>query len=177
MLLDEVQTGIGRTGLMFACQHEKVVPDAMALAKGLGAGLPIGAMLVREKFANILTFPSHGSTFGGNPVACAAAAQVVKTVSSPEFLSRVRALECSLSSTLKAWKHRYPERINAVRGKGLLYGVEFVNEPGDFKERALAKGVIVNFCGERVMRIAPPLVITEQDLSAALGIVEELLHG
>lgn len=177
MLLDEVQTGIGRTGLMFACQHENVLPDAMALAKGLGAGLPIGAMLVQEKWANVLTFPSHGSTFGGNPVACAAAVVVVKTVSSPEFLSRISNLDGLLSRTLRAWKQKYPERIRNVRGKGLFYGVEFADEPGDFKERALAKGVIVNFCGERVMRIAPPLVITEQNLSAALSIIEELLHG
>jgi acetylornithine/N-succinyldiaminopimelate aminotransferase len=175
MLLDEVQTGIGRTGLMFACQHEGVTPDAMAIAKGLGAGLPIGAMLVSEKFANVLTFPSHGSTFGGNPVACAAASVVVKQVSSAEFLEKVRALETVLSRSLHALKEKYPHRIRDVRGKGLFYGVEFVDEPRDLKERALARGVIVNFCGDRVMRIAPPLVIRESDLLKALGIVDELL--
>lgn len=176
MLLDEVQVGVGRTGLLFAFQHEGVVPDAIALAKGLGGGLPIGAMLVREPFANVLNFPTHGSTFGGNAVACAAAGYVLRTVGTPAFLEHVRMLGAKLSSSLHVFLRKYPHIIGEVRGRGLFYGLQFTTDPGDFKERALAKGLIVNFCGDRVMRIAPPLVITERELEKALSIMEELMQ-
>lgn len=177
MLLDEVQTGIGRTGLMFACQHEGVTPDAMALAKGLASGVPIGATLVSEKCANILNFPSHGSTFGGNPVACAAGAVVIKKVASDGFLAGVREKGDLLSKALNHLKQKYPHRIKDVRGRGLFYGMEFVDGPGDFKERALSKGLIVNFCGERVMRLAPPLVINADQIKKAAALLDELLNG
>ena len=176
MLLDEVQTGVGRSGLLFAYQHEEVIPDAIALAKGLGGGLPIGAMLVREPFANVLNFPTHGSTFGGNAVACAAAGFVLKTVGTPAFLEHVRALGSKLSFSLNALARKYPHIIREVRGRGLFYGLQFISEPGDFKERALAKGLIVNFCGDCVMRIAPPLVISEHELEKALSIMDELMQ-
>lgn len=177
LLLDEVQTGIGRTGLMFAFEHEGVSPDAMALAKGLGGGFPIGAMLVKEQFADVLDFPSHGSTFGGNPVACAAGKIVIQTVSEPKFLANVRLTSAFLENRLNKLKEKYPHLIQEVRGRGLLLGVQFVNDPEEFKERALSKGLIVNFCGERVLRIAPPLIISNEILERALSIIEEIFHG
>jgi acetylornithine/succinyldiaminopimelate/putrescine aminotransferase len=151
-----------------------VLPDAMALAKGLGAGIPIGAMLVKEKYAHVLGFPSHGSTFGGNPVACAAALVVMQNVSQPQFLSHVRAMGEVLRMRLGALKQKYPQKIRDVRGKGLFWGVEFAEDPSAFRDQALRRGLIVNFCADRVLRVAPPLVISEAELKRALSIVEEL---
>jgi acetylornithine/N-succinyldiaminopimelate aminotransferase len=175
LLFDEVQTGIGRTGKLFAYMHEGVVPDAMALAKGLAGGMPIGAMLTTEKLCRVLEFPAHGSTFGGNPVAAAAALVVMKHVTSDDFLSHVTQMGLHLERRLMEMKSRFPKLILDVRGRGLFYGVECAFDLVPFRLDALAKGLLINSCGYQVLRLAPPLVIDQASLDEGLDILTELL--
>lgn len=173
LMFDEVQTGMGRTGKLFAYMHDDVIPDAMALAKGLGGGMPIGALLCSEKWANVLEFPSHGSTFGGNPVTCAAGLAVMQHMTRPDFLPEVARLGEHLRERLSRFKDG--------RGRGLFFGLPCNFDTISFRKDALARGLLLNFCGHQVLRIAPPLVIDELTLDQGLDILTELLvqyeHG
>ena len=163
MLIDEVQTGIGRTGDFFAFQHEGVVPDVVTMAKGLGAGLPIGAVLARGKAAELFTPGSHGTTFGGNPVACAAANAVLDTVDDA-FLAEVRRKGEKLAASVAALAG-----VQEVRGRGLMLGV-VLDRPvaKDVVAKGLERGVIVNAPSTSVVRLTPPLIITDNDIDAAV---------
>lgn len=163
MLIDEVQTGIGRTGDFFAFQHEGVVPDVVTMAKGLGAGLPIGAVLARGKAAELFTPGSHGTTFGGNPVACAAANAVLDTVDDA-FLAEVRRKGEKLAASVAAL-----DGVQEVRGRGLMLGV-VLDRPvaKDVVAKGLERGVIVNAPSTSVVRLTPPLIITDNDIDAAV---------
>ncbi|MBL7285856.1 acetylornithine transaminase [Corynebacterium godavarianum] len=163
MLIDEVQTGIGRTGEFFAFQHEGVVPDVVTMAKGLGAGLPIGAVLARGKAAELFTPGSHGTTFGGNPVACAAANAVLDTVDDA-FLAEVRRKGEKLAASVAALAG-----VQEVRGRGLMLGV-VLDRPvaKDVVAKGLERGVIVNAPSTSVVRLTPPLIITDNDIDAAV---------
>ncbi|OFP33337.1 acetylornithine transaminase [Corynebacterium sp. HMSC071B10] len=163
LLIDEVQTGIGRTGDFFAFQHEGILPDVVTMAKGLGGGLPIGAVLARGKAAELFTPGSHGTTFGGNPVACAAANAVLDTVDD-DFLAEVRRKGEKLAEGLAAI-----DGVREVRGRGLMLGA--VLEAPVAKEAVAAglkRGVIVNAPSASVLRLTPPLVITDEDIDTAL---------
>jgi acetylornithine/N-succinyldiaminopimelate aminotransferase len=181
LLFDEVQTGIGRTGKLFAYMHEGVEPDAMALAKGLGGGMPIGALLCLEKWGNVLEFPTHGSTFGCNPVACAAGLEVMRQILEPAFLTHVNSLSSHLEERLRGLQSKFGHLIANVRGRGLFFGLEFKKDPAILREKALEKGLLINFCGHWVLRVAPPLVIDRATLDEGLDIFTELLlqsdHG
>lgn len=163
MLIDEVQTGIGRTGDFFAFQHEGIVPDVVTMAKGLGAGLPIGAVLARGKAAELFTPGSHGTTFGGNPVACAAANAVLDTVDDA-FLAEVRRKGEKLAASVAAL-----DGVQEVRGRGLMLGV-VLDRPvaKDVVAKGLERGVIVNAPSTSVVRLTPPLIITDNDIDAAV---------
>ncbi len=153
LILDEVQTGVGRTGAWFAWQHEGVVPDVMTLAKGLGGGIPIGACVAFGNAAGALQPGDHGSTFGGNPVACAAALAVLDVIEEDGLLQRAKHLGERLASATGA------------RGAGLLRGI--VTTGAKEREKALRdKGFLVNAIGDTVLRVAPPLVVEESDLDA-----------
>lgn len=163
MLIDEVQTGIGRTGDFFAFQHEGVVPDVVTMAKGLGAGLPIGALLARGKAAELFTPGSHGTTFGGNPVACAAANAVLDTVDDA-FLAEVRRKGEKLAASVAALAG-----VQEVRGRGLMLGVVLGRPMAkDVVAKGLERGVIVNAPSTSVVRLTPPLIITDNDIDAAV---------
>lgn len=162
MIVDEVQTGVGRTGDFYGFQHEKIIPDIITMAKGLGGGLPIGAVLATGQAASLFTPGSHGTTFGGNPVACAAANAVLDTIDD-DFLVDVRAKGHLLSERLKRI-----DGVRDVRGRGLMFGV--VLDKPVAKEVVTAgygHGIILNAPSASVIRVTPPLVITEADIKSA----------
>jgi acetylornithine/N-succinyldiaminopimelate aminotransferase len=167
LILDEVQTGIGRTGAWFAHQLEGVRPDVMTLAKGLGGGLPIGACLATGRAASLFGPGSHGSTFGGNPVSCAAALAVLDAIESDGLLARVSVLHERLSIDLVERSHGL---VSGVRGRGLLVAVVLTEPPAAELERAArAAGIIVNAVAPDAVRFAPPLTITDEDIDLAMS--------
>lgn len=162
-ITDEVQTGVGRTGDFFAFQHEGVLPDVITMAKGLGGGLPIGATIARGKAATLFTPGSHGTTFGGNPVACAAAKAVLGVVDE-DFLAEVRRKGQLLSDAAS----QIPG-VTEVRGRGLMLGVVLDEAVAKLVvKHGLEKGLIVNAPGEDVIRLTPPLVITDDEIEEAM---------
>ena len=183
LVIDEVQSGIGRTGRMFACEHSNVVPDILLTAKGLGSGMPIGAFIAREE---ISTWESgaHGSTFGGNPVCCAAALATLDVVQR-ELIPNARARGEQLTVGLRELQARHG-CIGDVRGLGLMQGIEFVidratREPAvDLAHRlelmAFAKGLLVLAAGKNALRLAPPLVVDAEDVDIALNILDQCLR-
>jgi acetylornithine/N-succinyldiaminopimelate aminotransferase len=157
---DEVQTGIGRTGLMFACEHEAVKPDLLCLAKALGGGVPIGAVVMTEETAALLKPGLHGTTFGGNQLACAAANAVLDVVGGDGFLAQVVAHGRQLSAGLA---RIFPEAVQ-VRGQGLLIGVQLPTDPSAIIKAGFDHGVVVGPAGGNVIRLAPPLTITADEV-------------
>ncbi|MBI5043596.1 MAG: acetyl ornithine aminotransferase family protein [Nitrospirae bacterium] len=180
---DEVQTGIGRTGRMFAMEHFDIVPDIICLAKGIASGMPISAMIA---YSDIMDWVpgSHASTFGGNPVACAAALATLDLVEK-SLMNNARVVGDYLISELKKMQRRY-EVIGDVRGKGLMIGVELVKdretktmaikERDFFVKKAFERGLLLLGCGSNSIRLAPPLIITKADANRALAIIEEVLE-
>ena len=175
MLMDEVQTGMGRTGTLFAYEHDGVTPDAMALAKGIGGGLPLGAMLTTDELGQHLSFGSHGSTFGGNPVACAAGNYVFDVVSDAKFLANVKALGEHLLGRLNQMVRTHKRVAVEARGRGLLAGLEVNVDLAKLPRRGLQKGVLLNTIGGRVIRVAPPLVVDKATLDQGLDVLDELV--
>ena len=169
LVFDEVQTGMGRTGSFFAWQQLGVKPDALTLAKGLANGLPIGALLVASETVRGFEPGDHGSTFGGNPVACAAACAVLATITD-ELLRDVVRKGQNLSTRIE----RLPSVVE-VRGAGLLLGVEVDHVARDVIAHCLERGVVVGSAGERVLRLTPPLTITDEELDHAIAVLEEAL--
>ncbi|MCX6422957.1 MAG: acetylornithine transaminase [Actinobacteria bacterium] len=167
LILDEVQTGMGRSGMWFAFQAEEVAPDVVTLAKGLGGGMPIGATIAFGKAAQLLQPGSHGSTFGGNPVCCAAANAVIDTIESDGLLAHVSWAGAFIRSEITSWNNPH---IRTVRGEGLLLGVVLC-EPIAREVEAAARqhGVLVNAAQPDVIRLAPPLVITEAEIREGLA--------
>lgn len=159
MVVDEVQTGIGRTGKAFDFQHDGIVPDVVTMAKGLGGGVPIGAVWFGERCQELLKPGMHGTTFGGNLLACAAAQCVTGIVLQPDFLAQVAAKGQRLAAGLA---QAFPGC--AIRGRGLLLGVQLARAPGEVVAAALARGAIVGPSGNNTLRVAPPLIISEDEI-------------
>jgi acetylornithine/N-succinyldiaminopimelate aminotransferase len=177
LILDEVQTGMGRTGKLFAHEHCGVKPDIMTLAKALGGGFPIGAMLSTETVASGFVPGAHASTFGGNALACAVALATSEIISQPAFLARVEAAAARLTERLSALRAKYPF-VKEVRGRGLLQGVVIEVDGAKVIERCLARGLLLNHIGGRVLRFAPPLTISDAEIDQATetlaGVFEEM---
>ena len=166
LILDEVQTGIGRTGAWFAHQHTSIRPDVMTLAKGLGGGLPIGAVVATGRAATLFTPGSHGSTFGGNPASCAAALAVLDAIEADSLIARAAELHDVLATGLVA---RSLGLVTHVRSRGLLLAAVLAQPPASDLERAAREaGLLVNAVAPDAIRLAPPLVITDEDVSDAL---------
>ncbi len=164
LLLDEIQTGMGRTGKLFAYEHEGIKPDVMALAKGLGSGMPIGALLASDKAARGFTPGSHGSTFGGNPLACAAGLASLETLLEDNIIiQNVEALEQHFVGGLTSLKAKYPF-IKDVRGKGLLIGLELDFEGKEIVTECLKQGFLINCTMNTVLRFIPPLIISMEEI-------------
>jgi acetylornithine aminotransferase len=180
LMLDEVQTGIGRTGAWFAHQGSGILPDVMALAKGLGGGMPIGACLARGAAAEVFKPGNHGSTFGGNPLACRAALTVLRVVEEERLIDNAQRVGTALREML-AESLRGVAGVVAVRGQGLMLGIELDRPCGDIVRRALEQGLLVNVTSDRVIRLVPPLVIGEAEarmLSDGLtAVIRDFLAG
>lgn len=175
LLIDEVQTGIGRTGKHFAFQHEGIVPDAFSLAKSLGNGLPIGAMVCSDEVSRALPSGTHGSTFGGNLVAAAAANATWDLATAPEMLKQNDEQGRYLRELAEAVMARRPERVKAVRGKGMLLGVEVDGPAADVIARCRQNGLLVNAAGEKTVRFAPAYTASREQLAEGLAIFERSL--
>lgn len=176
MILDEVQTGIGRLGSLFACQRACVVPDVMTLAKGLASGIPIGAILASEK-ASVFKPGEHGSTFGGNPVTCAAAYATVKYIVDHDLSEKADSVGKYFVDGLKKLKTKY-SFIRDIRGRGLLLAMEFDREIAqDMLNACLAEGLLVNRVKPAALRFTPPLTITIAEVDEALVILDKVLAG
>ncbi|MGH7537379.1 MAG: acetyl ornithine aminotransferase family protein [Gemmatimonadales bacterium] len=182
LICDEVQSGIGRTGRMFACEHEGIEPDVITVAKGLASGLPIGALIAKE---SVMKWGpgAHGSTFGGNPVSCAAALTTLDLVER-EFMANARTMGERLLAGARRLADRHPV-IGQVRGLGLMIGIEFVKESATrepfpelvprIEHLAFSKGLLLLGAGKNSLRLAPPLVVDEYDVDTALTIIDQCL--
>ncbi|GBR03165.1 aspartate aminotransferase family protein [Acetobacter oeni] len=169
LAFDEVQTGVGRTGKLFAHEWAGVTPDVMSTAKGLGGGFPIGAILATETVAKHLTAGSHGTTFGGNPLACAAANAVLDVLLAPGFLEQVRERARLLDTLLDNLIRECPDIFSERRGLGLLIGLKCVPKAADVLNAAHNAGLLAVTAGDNVLRLVPPLVITEADCHEAVS--------
>jgi len=178
LIFDEIQTGIGRTGKLFAYQWYGVEPDIMTLAKGISGGLPLGAMLARQEIMAALEPGTHASTFGGNPVSCAAAQVVLKTILKKDFLKEVQLKGAALEQRLKALKEEFPEMVREVRGKGLLQGLE-MNIPAGPVLRYLfeRKRILITCIKDRILRFTPPLVIAYREIDALYEALKEAFQN
>jgi predicted acetylornithine/succinylornithine family transaminase len=174
-MLDEVQTGIGRTGRLFAFEHFDLAPDVVCLAKGLGGGVPVGAVLAREAVAAHLVPGSHGSTFGGNALAATAACAVLTAIRDEELLPHVTEMGRRLTAGLRALARYADGLVVDVRGPGLLVGVDLAIDAAPLVAECAERGLLVNAVRPRTLRLAPPLVVTADEIDAALAILAEAL--
>jgi acetylornithine/N-succinyldiaminopimelate aminotransferase len=172
LVFDEVQTGIGRTGELFAYQRYGVIPDIMALAKALGGGFPLGACLASAEAAKGMTTGTHGSTFGGNPLAMAAGGALLDVVLADGFLERVRRTSLVLKQKLAEIKDRYPTVIAEVRGEGLLVGLRAVVPSAELVDELRAEKMITVAAGDNVVRLLPPLTVSEDEVAEAVRRLE-----
>ena len=172
LMLDEIQTGLGRTGRLYAYEHEGITPDAAMLAKGLGAGMPIGALIATDRAAQALTPGTHGSTFGGNPLACAAALASLEALLEDDIIiPSVERLGRQLLDGLGELKRKY-SFIRDVRGKGLLIGLELYFPGKDIVTACLKEGMLINCTMDTVLRFMPSLIITEEEINALLLVLD-----
>ena len=173
---DEVQCGLGRTGKVFAYEHSGVKPDVIALAKSLAGGIPMGAIIVNHCYSDVLGKGNHASTFGGNPLACAAALKVLEIISKKNFLENVKSKGIFFKKSLEKLRNRY-KIIKEVRGTGLMLGVDVDGNAQLIVKEAMKQGVIINGIGDNILRFLPPLIITGQEISEGLKILEKVLKG
>ncbi|MDY4575017.1 MAG: aspartate aminotransferase family protein [Intestinibacter sp.] len=172
VICDEVQAGMGRTGKLFGFQNFDIKPDLVTMAKGLAGGIPVGGILANEKVSNVLVPGDHGTTFGGNALAMAAANVVLDELAKPEFLDDVAKKGQYIMDTIKSWNL---DEIVEVRGKGLMIGVEIKGKSADVEKAAAEKGLLVLTAGEHVVRLLPPLVISMDEISKGLEVLKACL--
>ncbi|WP_286885316.1 acetylornithine transaminase [Aneurinibacillus sp. UBA3580] len=176
LIVDEVQTGIGRTGKWFAYQHYNVEPDIITMAKGLGSGFPIGAIVGKEKLAEAFGPGTHGTTFGGNPLACAAGLATLETIEENEYLARVEEMGAYFIEKLNGLSEARPDVVN-VRGKGLMIGVELAFEAAPVVAKMREQGILLLQAGPNVLRLLPPFTIEKEEIDHAAQALEEVLNA
>jgi acetylornithine/N-succinyldiaminopimelate aminotransferase len=174
MILDEVQTGLGRTGRWFGYQHYEVTPDIITLAKALGGGVSIGAMMARPEIAASLVPGTHASTFGGNPLACAAGIAVIEAIEEEKLLDHTIKMGAYLRQKLETLKEKYPV-IDHIRGRGLMVGIQLTMPGTGLVSRCLAKGLRINCTHDTVLRFMPSMVVTSEEIDRAIDILDESL--
>ncbi len=175
VIFDEVQCGAGRTGTLWAHEQVGVTPDIMAVAKGVGGGFPLGAILATKNAAQGMMRGTHGTTYGGNPLAMAVGRAAFKELSDPAFLARVRDISNHLGQSLEGLKDRHPDLVVEVRGKGLLRGLKLTIDPKPLQGALRQRKVLVGVAGDNVLRIAPPLIIDEAQVSQAVDAIDAVL--
>jgi acetylornithine aminotransferase/acetylornithine/N-succinyldiaminopimelate aminotransferase len=180
LIFDEVQTGMGRSGTLFAYEQTGVIPDIMTLAKALGNGLPIGAMVTTAKLAAALVPGTHASTFGGNPVAAAAGVATMTVMLEEGFLEDVRRRGNYLSERLLALVPRFPDLVTGVRGSGMLRALvlseQGITRGGQIVNAMFSRGVLINFAGNSALRFAPPLIVSEEQIDSMIEDLAEVLE-
>ena len=176
LLLDEVQCGVGRTGTFFAHEESGIIPDGIAMAKGLGGGFPIGAVWIREEFSDLFQPGSHGCTFGGNPLACAAALAVLDVIESENLLPKVRDLGIWFKQELQGLATRFPSLVEGVRGQGFLLGLVMNTEVGPLVTELRDAGLLTVPAAGDVLRLLPPLNVSKEDLQASLQILGSVFN-
>jgi len=176
LIFDEVQTGIGRTGKLFAYEHFGIEPDVMTLAKGLANGVPIGAMLTKDKFASAFVPGTHASTFGGNPLATAAAVAVLRTIENENIIENCQMIGGYLVNRLKGLQKGF-DFIKDVRGMGLLIGMELSFDAGDIVKKCMERGILINYTNGNILRFIPPLIVTADEVDLLIIALEEIFMG
>ena len=174
LILDEVQCGIGRSGDFFAFEKSKVKPDIVPIAKGIGGGFPIGAVLMNKKVASGMTPGTHGSTFGGNPLAMSVGNTVMDIISNKKFLNNVKSLSKYFLLKLNKIKEKYPNVIKQIRGKGFLIGIQLYKDQTEFIKKLMNNQLLTIRAAENVVRILPPLNVKKNELDLALKIIEKV---
>jgi acetylornithine/N-succinyldiaminopimelate aminotransferase len=175
LMVDEVQTGIARTGEWFAFQHTSIKPDVMSLAKGLGSGVPIGACLASGKAADVLVYGKHGSTFGGNPLACAAGLATIKAIEEENLRQNAETIGNFIRTGFeKAFKNT-PE-VKVVRNAGMMIGIELDRPCGDLVKMALAQKLLINVTADSVIRLLPPLIMKQEEASLLIDKLTNIIH-
>lgn len=174
LMLDEIQTGMGRTGRFFAYQQKGIYPDVVTVAKGLGNGFPIGACLAKGKAAQVIQPGNHGSTFGGNPLACHTAQAVLDTMASEQLMPRAAELGEKIQAHLNRKLADHP-LVADIRGQGLMLGIELKKDCGDLVQLALQRGLIINVTAGKVVRLLPPLILSDSEAEVLVGTLCELL--
>jgi acetylornithine/N-succinyldiaminopimelate aminotransferase len=169
LVFDEIQTGVGRTGKFFAYELNGVAPDIMSIAKGIGGGFPMGACLATEEAASGMTLGTHGTTFGGNPLAMAVGNAVLDVILAPGFLDHVQKTALRLRQSLAQLKDQHPQVIEEIRGEGLMLGLKLKTPNTDFVAQARAAGLLVVAAGDNVVRLLPPLIIGESEVAEAVA--------
>jgi len=175
LVFDEVQSGMGRTGELFAYQRTGVAPDIMALAKALGGGFPVGAVLATSEAAKGMTAGTHGSTFGGNPLAMSAVNATLDVMLKPGFLDHVKRMGLLFKQRLAELKDRYPALITEVRGEGLLIGLRMLVPAGELVEATRAENMLTVGAGDNVVRLLPPLIVSEQEIAEGVSRLDRAL--
>jgi acetylornithine aminotransferase len=175
MMLDEIQTGIGRTGEFLAYQHNGIIPDVCTLAKALGNGVPIGACLAKGKAATLLTAGKHGSTFGGNPLACSAALAVLETLDSEKIIDRVEAKGAEICTNL-IHKLQHNQDVSNIRNIGLMIGIDLSKPCGELVGLAQQKGLLINVTADKTIRLLPPLIINSEQIELLTDTLSELIQ-
>lgn len=173
---DEVQSGIGRTGKSFAFNHFNIQPDLIIVAKAIGGGLPLGALISSERYSKVFAHGDHGSTFGGNPVACAAGISVIDQVFNKELVTDVAKLGKYFISELKMIQELYVDKIIEVRGIGYMIGIEIKKDCSNIVEEFRNKGILVNCTNENVIRVLPPLISTDAEINMFLDVFKNILN-
>ncbi len=173
LIFDEVQVGMGRTGKMFAYEHFDIVPDIMTLAKALAGGAPIGTMLATDRYAAAFVPGTHGSTFGGNPLVCAAAIATVRTILEDGILNRCEEIGEYLVGELQTLQHTYPF-VKEVRGIGLMIGMALDIPAGDIVRKGHERGVLLNVTHDTVLRFVPPLTVTKQEINQMIAVLDSI---
>ena len=174
LILDEVQCGIGRTGKFFAFEHAKIKPDIVPIAKGIGGGFPIGACLVNKKVASGMKPGTHGSTFGGNPLAMSVGNAVLDTILKKGFLNNVQKISYYFHSKLNILKQEYPSIIKEIRGAGLLVGIQLFKNNSKFINELLNEKLLTVRAAENVVRLLPPLNVKKNEIDNALEILRKV---
>ena len=174
LILDEVQCGIGRSGDFFAFEKSKVKPDIEPIAKGIGGGFPIGAVLMNKKVASGMTPGTHGSTFGGNPLAMAVGNTVMDIISNKKFLNNVKILSKYFLFKLNKIQKKYPNLIKQIRGKGFLIGIQLYKDQTEFIKKLMNNQLLTIRAAENVVRILPPLNVKKNEIDLAIKIIEKV---